>query len=431
MASPFLEAAGYWYHTPLGGLGRSHPATARSSVCRLAPPPLRLTDVTLSAPPGPARLVGVVERGGAERTELVFEYPERFRPFVDESADPFAVAALLPAAHAGEPLEVVPPVSPRLRFNLPRVLDIWHTWDPAVARVPIETEPRPEAPAPPSGRAATFFSGGVDSFYTLLKRLRSETALPVPLTHLVFMRGIETRLERSRGVDASLRRVEEVARAAGVECLTGTSTLRTFTRLHWEDYYFGAGLASTALTLAGGFDYVCVPSGYSYAHMVPHGSTHLVDEMYSTERLSIVHDGAEATRAEKMARIVEWDRDLVLDNLRVCHLNEGGDYNCGRCRKCVRTAIPLKIVGAWEDARTFPDKSTDHWERVLATDHLALTEENLALARDHGADPALTAMLVRVARRKRSREGLKRLARNTAFERVLPLARTVRRRLLS
>ena len=393
---------------------------------------MRLSDVSLQQSAGVVRLTGAIERGARqEQTELYFEFPESIREFVSDSADAFAVATLLPAAHAGEPLQVVPPISPRLHFNLPRVLNVWHTWHPEIARVPVEAEPRERAPIPPAGRAATFFSGGVDSFYTLLKRLRPETALPVPLTHVVFMRGLETRLERSRGVDESLQRVERIAEAAGVECLAGESSLRTFTDLDYEDHLYGAGLAATALTLAGGLDYVCVPSGYSYDHMVPHGSTHLVDEMYSTEQLSIVHDGAEATRAEKMARIIEWDKDLVLDNLRVCHLNRGGDYNCGRCRKCVRTTIPLKILGVWEDAHTFPDKSTDHWERVLATDHLALTEENLALARDRGADPELTAMLERVVRRKRSRAALKTLARNTAFERVLPLARTVRRRLLS
>ena len=390
---------------------------------------MRLLDVSLDPLPDAVRLAGTIERGAARgRSEIVFEYPERFKAFVHESADPFAALTLLPAAHAGEPLEVAPPISPRLYFNLPRVLDIWHTWHPEqVARVPVEVKARPESPVPPSGRAASFFSGGVDSFYTLLKRLRPETALPVPLTHVVFMRGIERRLQKSQGVDESLQRAEEIAEAVGVECLTGTSNLRDFsTPHHWEDYYFGAGLAATALSLAGGFDYVCIPSGFSYNHMVPHGSTHMVDEMYSTENLTVVHDGAEVSRAEKVVKSVEWNPDLVLSNLRVCTKNEGGDYNCGRCKKCVRTAIPLKIIDAWEDARTFPDKSTGHWEEAVSADHLALVEENLDLARARGADPDLTAMLERVVRRKRSREALRAFARNSPLEPVIPITRQIR-----
>ena len=79
--------------------------------------------------------------------------------------------------------------------------------------------------------------------------------------------------------------------------------------------------------------------------------------------------------------------------------NQGGAFNCGRCYKCVRTAVPLRVLGAWEDAKTFPDKATDHWERVIGDDHLVLTEENLQFAKDHGADRTFVALLERVVRR--------------------------------
>ena len=240
------------------------------------------------------------------------------------------------------------------------------------------------------------------------------------------MRGLEARLEISKGVNESLRRVERIAEAVGVECLTGKTNLRTFTRLPYEDFFFGAGLSATALSLADGFNYVCIPSGFSYNHMVPHGSSHLVDEMYSTEKLTVVHDGAEANRAEKLAQIVEWNRRLVLDNLRVCHWNRGGDYNCGKCKKCVRTAISLYIVDSWYEAKTFPDKSRGHWEEFATMDHLVLVEENLALARARGADRELIAMLERVVRRKRGREMAKALVHDTPLARTLPLARKVR-----
>jgi hypothetical protein len=58
-------------------------------------------------------------------------------------------------------------------------------------------------------------------------------------------------------------------------------------------------------------------------------------------------------------------------------------------------------VGAWQDAQTFPDKRTDHWEQIVAQDHPELTEENLALAERLGTDAKLTAMLRRVARKHR------------------------------
>ena len=70
---------------------------------------MRLLDVSFRSVPDAFQLVGTIERGPTnEQSEITFEYPERYRPLVDQSADPFAVAMLLPTARAGEPLEIAP-----------------------------------------------------------------------------------------------------------------------------------------------------------------------------------------------------------------------------------------------------------------------------------------------------------------------------------
>ena len=106
-----------------------------------------------------------------------------------------------------------------------------------------------------------------------------------------------------------------------------TSLQRGEDYLHWERHYHGSALAAVGLGLSPAFGFICIPSAFSYNHLVAHGSTPLVDEMYSTETLQIVHDGPEVTRAEKVARIIEWHGDLVLRHLRVCIKNRGGAYN--------------------------------------------------------------------------------------------------------
>jgi hypothetical protein len=131
--------------------------------------------------------------------------------------------------------------------------------------------------------------------------------------------------------------------------------------------------------------------------------------MYSTENLFLVHDGSESTRADKVERIVTWEQDLVLNHLRVCNENAGGASNCGKCAKCVRTAIPLYILGLWDRARTFPDKSIDHWEKVVASErHLEFAIENLEFAQKHG-DKKMTAMLTRALKWSERREKIMRL----------------------
>ena len=385
---------------------------------------MRLLEVSTARQVSTIRTRGVVERESTgERFEPYVEYGVERADFVGNAPDIFAAAMLIPAMRAGERLCVIPPISPRLCFSLPRIREIFHTWWPEFARIDLELTPdtRPHGPLP--GRAATFFSGGVDSFYTLLKNRHGHGTLPAPLTHIIYMRGVETRLELMRDVSGTEAWIREIAAAAGVEPIVGESDFRTSLQgpeeyIHWERHYHGSALAAIALGLSPAFAFACIPSAFTYNHLIAHGSTPMVDEMFSTERLQIVHDGSEATRAVKTARLIEWDRDLVLKHLRVCILNRGGPTNCGQCKKCVRTAVPLYALGVWDQAATFPDKRTDHWEELIAQDHLALTLENLEFAREHG-DARLVSLLTRAVRRNRLRERVK-----SAFE--APVLRPLR-----
>ena len=144
--------------------------------------------------------------------------------------------------------------------------------------------------------------------------------------------------------------------------------------------------------------------------------------------MQVVHDGAELGRPDKLARILEWDRDLVLKHLRVCVMNFGGVYNCCECRKCVRTMVVLRALGLLEQAPTFPNKSTKHWAELVSLDSLPLVDENLAFVRARACDPALTALLERIVRRRRRKEGLRALLLNSPFHAALPAIVDARRR---
>ena len=320
---------------------------------------------------------------------------------IDDTADAFAAACLIKSMRVNEPLEITSPISNRLHVMLPRIRDIYHTWWPALfKRVPIRTTPRSELPAAPQKTTATFFSGGVDSFYSLLKHHEEGAAAGRPLTHLVFMRGVETPIETTKGVEDSEEWVRRVADELGVKAIFGITNVRTHVMSNWEKYDHGSALASIGLCLSPVIGHMCIPSAFSYGHQVPHGSSPLVDEMFSSDRMFIFHDGSEVTRAEKVASIIRWNKELGLRYLRVCLGNFGGAYNCGRCRKCVRTAIPLKVLGVLSDAETFMHKDDAHWEAILAKDHLELLRENYEFARRQGTDPKLTKMLNQALRKQ-------------------------------
>jgi hypothetical protein len=391
---------------------------------------VRLHSVAVRTTADTVRLVGEAESERRQgRFELYFEFPIEYKDFVTVSADPFAVAMLVPAMFQSEPLQITPPLSPRLLFHLPHLRDIFHAWhSDKLTYSEIDARPGTVEPKTPANRAATFFSGGVDSFYTLLKHRRQQQ-LPAPLTHIIFMRGIEKPLDFARGVEESQQRARAIALAAGVQCITGESNIRSYFEPDWLHHYCGSGLAATALSLSGGLDYVCIPSTYSYGDFVPIGSTPLTDERFSTERLQLVHDGAELPRTEKIAKIVEWDRNLALPHLRVCAQNFGGAYNCCKCWKCVRTAVPLAYLGVLETAPTFPDKSTAHWEAVLEADSMPFVEENLQFGRNHNTKPELTALLEKIVRRRRFRQGLRSAFENSPMRSLVPALLSARRRI--
>ena len=100
---------------------------------------MRLLDVTCAPHARGVRLNGTIEKeGGKGRVEVYFDYdgPE---PFVGKGADAFAAAMLLPSMRVGEALEIEPPISPQLRFNLPRIRDVFCTWWPDLRRIEIRS----------------------------------------------------------------------------------------------------------------------------------------------------------------------------------------------------------------------------------------------------------------------------------------------------
>src|SRR5690606_37424572 len=126
--------------------------------CGRAVAPMRLLEAAVEYRADAVRLTGVIERPTRERVPLYIDYRVDDASFAARPADALAAALLVPSMQAGEPLEIVPPISARLRFSLPRIRDVLHTWWPEFARIPIESyEAPPDGNARPP-RAASFFS---------------------------------------------------------------------------------------------------------------------------------------------------------------------------------------------------------------------------------------------------------------------------------
>lgn len=301
-------------------------------------------------PPATAGRVEAVLDGAAGRFELYYQSQAALHP----AAATFVGAALLPAMAKGAAFTVAgAALSPRLRDALPTLQDIYQAWAPTLRRVQVDGE----APLGTSvgeadaRRVGTFFTGGVDSFYTFLKHADA-------IDSLIYVHGFDVGLD-----DHALRRqvsqaLHRIAAAFGKELIEVETNLKAFLQRfrltpgfrNWELVH-GAALASVAHLLGRTHRRIYLPAGSHYGHLYPWGSHPLLDPLWSTEHVEIVHDGCEAYRVDKCARIAT--SDVALATVRVCWKNPEGAYNCGRCEKCLRTMANLLAVGALDRCTAF------------------------------------------------------------------------------
>jgi hypothetical protein len=272
--------------------------------------------------------------------------------YIHHDASPFAAALLLPSMKQGENLVIEGSISAQLYRGMHAIMQEVLKWDVGLQPIKIEVGALVADPPRPQ-RSASFFSGGVDSFYTYLKHKTDPTEKD-RINNFILVNGFDINQRNTQLWDRTLDNIKSIAEADGVELIVVRSNIQGLVEpiLLW-DYAHGGCLAAVGLFLRGAFHQIYIPSTHSAAEQIPWGSNLALDGHWSTESTAFIHDGTEATRLEK----VTWQiarSPLALDHLRVCFENEPGAYNCGRCDKCLRTMVNLYVAGVLGPSGTFP-----------------------------------------------------------------------------
>lgn len=312
---------------------------------------------------GPTRTK--VTSGGNHRTVAPIRYADRTErlwiatgpdiPFLEHDlGDVWLPAVLALAMRRGEDLVLRDPISDQRREAVDMVQDIFASWYPTkMTRVTI-TAPPSNAPKRKWLRArrredrleATCFTGGVDSFYSLLTN--------PDVGAIVYGLGLDIPLSRhkaSHRVDADLR---QIAHESRVEYLWARTNLREVfgTRVSWGSMSHGAVLASLGLVLSPKIASLRIPASHTFDADFAWGSHPALDPLWSTDRLKVIHDGADTPRSEKTRRLA--DETLAQQHLRVCFL-QFRQNNCSRCLKCMRTMATLSLLERLDDFPTFTE----------------------------------------------------------------------------
>ena len=305
--------------------------------------------------------------------------------------------ALLPAMKLGQPIHVKGAVSKTFLEGVRRVIDHYASSFEEFSIVPITADSYYQAKPETSQRKASFFSGGVDSFFTLLKA-RDE------LTDIITIRGFDMSLSDSDRWQKTSSSAQIVANELNIQLHEVESNFGSIIKEFgsWVEHGHGMALACVARSLAGLFDEIRAPGSDDIDHQVPWGSSIFTDPQYSDERLSIVHDTCSATRSDKIIFLSK--KPLALKHLRVCPgVKNDGNYNCCRCEKCLRTMLTFYAIGALDTVPAFPLPLTPAIVAgvLVPTEcQLFFTDENIQLMQHYRPDDKAMLRALRIQRNR-------------------------------
>jgi len=259
----------------------------------------------------------------------------------------FGSALLLVSLHHRRRLVIDAPVSATWVGNIGKLFPIWRDWWGYKAIMP-DLVTRPDSAAM-SEANALLFSGGVDSFYSVLNAQRQDI--------LVSIHGFDIPLTDHARMEVLQESLHAVSHSIGARSVV----IRTNFREHpvagrgplWERSHGGV-LAAIGHVINEHAGQLSVSSSYGMKNPVPWGSSFMTDPFFSSDRMRINTFGMDVRREEKVPAIAH--DPLVRKHLRVCWRNREWLVNCSRCGKCLMTMVSLAEAGVLNDFEAFDDE---------------------------------------------------------------------------
>lgn len=283
---------------------------------------------------------------GEKKYDIFFSSPDVELRSNVEAVIPLA---LLAGMRLARPIHVHGVVSQSFIEGVRQVVDLFAKSFEELSPIEISADEYVDSSQGSEQRIGCFFSGGVDSFYTLLK-------MKEQITDLIVVHGFDFKVADTHRASEVSRNVHAIADCLGKRVYEVTcnphQVLEDFGE--WGKHGHGFALMAVGRTLSEYLDTIVVPGSFSLAQQKPWGSWLKSDPLFSDASLSVVHHADCSERIDKTSFIAE--DPMVQKYLRVCWKNVAGAYNCGECEKCLRTMTSLEILGVRKRFQTFPQK---------------------------------------------------------------------------
>jgi len=310
---------------------------------------------------GNTRLVGEItyDRLFLKPERMWFEVSDEYAKLLTTSGNPWLTCLIPLAVTLGEPLRIGLPVDRELFENVQELMYIWKGWYPYLQIIPVEAETVDSDPRSAPARTASFFSGGVDSFHTVLHHdADAVSGSQTAIDDLVFIWGFDVPLCNRNKFQRVRDSLQIAAADLGKELVVVSTNIRDtqFQQANLASVSHGSFLASAVLALETRYSTALISSSYAQKNLHPWGSHPRTDPLHSTKSTTFIHYGTQYDRIEKTEYISH--SETALRSIRVCWRSDSKE-NCGVCNKCTRTKLTLELVGALDRCTTFSEKSTD------------------------------------------------------------------------
>jgi hypothetical protein len=313
------------------------------------------------------RLCSNIEYQDGKNKVLYYEVEDEYAKYLSyEKSDCFVLGLLHNCMNQKCDISCEAPVSEQLLFQLKNYyIPILSKNMPDLFFIEIDAEGVLSFDKS-EGAVATGNSGGVDSFYTIVKHMNESGSYK--LTHLLF-NNISTEDDNEERIRQWFNKEEmekkKIAEELGLKAISLYSNLYSFYESHFiYNYYYAAQYISAPYALDKLINKYYYSSSYSFTDFtinhkkMTDGSNFdlLALDCFSTDRLKVYSTGAETGRIDKTMIIS--DNMVVNRHLQVCAVEQNKQYNesgvivrklnCGCCRKCARTITTLYAIGKLE-----------------------------------------------------------------------------------
>lgn len=295
-----------------------------------------------------ARLRADIWVDGSKK-ELYYEVDKEYKDYLCAGrSDAFLLSLLHFAMSSGYDVSWAAPVSERLHYQLGQIyIPVISRIRPDIAKKIELNGPISAEMVPNAGGVGTGASGGVDSFYSILKNMANKEKT-FCLTHLLVLavsNNIEDDAHIHRTFESTAARVRPIADELHLPLIKLFSNDYEFHYPNFVDCYTVryAGTVYALQKLFTKFYFSSSLTYWDFSFLAKDDSQYSLFTLMSVSggQLTFYSTGSEVERQEKLDYIEH--HATVQKYLNVCNYNH--EKNCSKCDKCMRTMSGLYADG--------------------------------------------------------------------------------------